>query len=332
MAASYHARARGAAVDAPDTTRHFAEAMRLLRHSIGRLGESAGAQPADASIAVAVSLAVHANIVGATREARLHLAGLQRLLARRAGAFAGLCAAAPEVGNKIRRADVELALRTGEPTMFVLGGPTAAALAAPPPPWRSLPRQLQSLAYGLQRSAADALALSGYAGLAQLGAFAYQDMVIRLMQQVLDYAPLRGPRPPYWLDDLWQLGLLAFASTLLHRRREKRAPCAALLFGVFAQQLARWDAAFADADQLRPFAELLLWLAMIYVVAEPFGGASEDGQDTVVRNVLRLQDVLGLSSWDHVLLHLRRFPWVAQFHDDAGYRFWQSIVIVQTTG
>ncbi|KPM43954.1 hypothetical protein AK830_g2606 [Neonectria ditissima] len=192
-----------------ESTRHFTEAMRLLRREL-----STSSTPQDSSLAVIISLAIHATLTGAADESRMHLLGLKHVVDLRPGGLAALCAGAPEVGNKVRRADLNLALMVGTPTLFgSQPSPLPATLHVVPLNGQTssitLPDGLGDISPALQPVTRDVFALCSYAGCAQLGAFQYQDMVLSIFQRLADYAPLGGPRPSSQLDD--KAGMLYIA-------------------------------------------------------------------------------------------------------------------------
>ncbi|KAJ4248122.1 hypothetical protein NW762_012892 [Fusarium torreyae] len=113
MTEAYISRRRGE-VDMPlKSLRHFAESLRLIRLEL-----SSNDGPPESSLGAIISLAIHATLIGNLDESRIHLNALKHIIENRASGLNGLCADAPEVGNKVRRTDLDLALMAGTPTLF----------------------------------------------------------------------------------------------------------------------------------------------------------------------------------------------------------------------
>lgn len=307
----------------PESARHLLLALRLLRRDL-----SADAKPRDSSVFVSISLALYANLHGATGESRIHLQGLKRILEQRPGGVAALCAATPEVGNKVRRADLELALAAGTPTLF---GSQISPLPEPPyvvPPEGRRPRltllhPLDQLNPVVQRAMTDVLTLCNYAGRAQLSAFQYQDLVLSITQRLVDHAPLGGERPTHPLDDVCQLGLLAFMGALLNQARDRRHACSALLSGLLRTRLGMFDGETAHGRAGR-YPALQLWLLFIYAVSAPESEECCNAESFVARHIRGLASVLALETWEDVAAHLCLYPWVAAFHDEPGKKLFDA--------
>lgn len=303
-----------------ESARHFMLALRLLRRDL-----SADPEPRDSSVFVSISLALYANLQGSTRDSRIHLQGLQRILELRPGGVAALCSDTPEVGNKVRRADLELALAAGTPTLFgsqVSPLPQPPCVVPPDGPRRrfALPHPLGEAGLVIQLAMRDVLALCNYAGREQLSALQYQDLVLSITQRLVDQAPLGGERPANPLDDVCQLGLLAFMGTLLHPARNGRYVCSTLLSGLLRIRLDGLDSATVAGG----YPALNLWLLFIYAVSAPEFEQCCDVDSSVARRIRILAGTLALHTWEDVAAHLCRYPWVAAFHDEPGKKLWAA--------
>lgn len=302
-----------------ESARHFLLALRLLRRDL-----SADPKPRDSSVFVSISLALHANLQGSTSESRIHLRGLKRILELRPGGVTALCSGTPEVGNKVRRADVELALLAGTPTLF---GPQISPLPEPPyvvPPDDrrrrfALPYPLGEASPVIQFVMRDVLALCSYAGREQLGALQYQDLVLSITQRLIDQDPLGRERPSHPLDDVCQLGLLAFMGTFLNPARNGRYACPTLLSGLLWIRLDKFDSATAYE-----YPALKLWLLFIYAVSAPGFEQCCDVESSVARRIRVLASALALDTWEGVAAHLCLYPWVVAFHDEPGKKLWTA--------
>ncbi|KAF5015653.1 hypothetical protein F66182_12934, partial [Fusarium sp. NRRL 66182] len=246
-----------------ESNSHLIQALRLLRNDL-----ETSIKPQYSSIAVAISLAIHANMNGSFKEGLIHLQGLKHMLEMLPGGLAILRQKAPEVGNKIRRTDLELALMTGTSTLF-----GSQQLTTPTPlyivplydkkPFIALPDSLSEVSLEVRSAMMDMLALCSYAGSAQLSAFQYQDLVISIGQHLSDYAPLNGVRPSQPLNDICQLGLLAFMSTFLSHPLEIHPTYFTLLSDLFRSRLEVFDS-LPDNEP-----SLSLWLIFIYALSSP---------------------------------------------------------------
>ncbi|KAK7420753.1 hypothetical protein QQX98_002557 [Neonectria punicea] len=306
-----------------ESTRHFAEAMRLLRREL-----STNSDPQDSSLAVIISLAIHATLIGAVDESRIHLHGLKHVVQLRPGGLASLCAEAPEVGNKVRRADLNLALMAGTPTLF-------GAQSSPLPETAyvvrvdrrisntPLPYPLGETSPVLQSAIRDVLALCSYAGFAQLGAFEYQDLVISIFQRLVDYAPLVGPRPSLPLDDVCQLGFLAFMNTVIHHNHQRTPACSPLLSDALRTRLDSFNE--MDFSQVDECSSFCLWLTFVYAISAPGYDQYCHPSSPVARHIRTLADTLTLETWQDVTAHLSVYPWITAFHDEPGKKLWESL-------
>jgi hypothetical protein len=304
-----------------ESSRHFLLALRLLRRDL-----SADSKPQDSSIVVAISLAIYANLNGSASESRIHLQGLKRILELRPGGLATICSHSPEVGNKIRRADVELSLLAGTPTLF-----GSRPLSLPQPPYVgplddqmscvTLPHTLDGISPAIQFAMTEVLALCKSAGSAQLSAFQYQDLVISILQRLIHFAPLDGERPLHPLDDVCQVGLLAFMSTILNHTREKRPTCSTLLSDLLWTCLDRLDVT-TTYDQINDCLSLHLWLVFIYAVSATDYEQCCDTGSSIARRIKVLTNLLTIETWEDVAAHLNVYPWVVAIHDEPSKKLW----------
>ena len=307
-----------------ESTQHFLLALRLLRCAL-----SADSAPQESSLVVAISLAIYANLNGSTTEIRTHLQGVKRILELRPGGLAALCSSAPEVGNKVRRCDQELALLAGTPTLF--GSQPSPLPRAPyvvPLGNRTscvaLPYPLSETSQVVRFAMTDVLALCSYAGSDRLSAFQYQDLVISILQRLIDYAPLGGERPLHPVDDLCQLGLLAFMSTVLNHTPEERSTCSTLLANLLRTRLDRFGDEMS-CGRSNKYLSLHLWLMFIYAVSAPDYEQCCDANSSVAGRIQVLANALALEAWEDVAAHLSLYPWVGEFHDEPGKKLWAVI-------
>lgn len=317
---------RGYVAKSPNSTRHLVLALRLLQRDID---DCSRAQ--DSTVVVAISLAMYANLNGAASESRIHLQGLKCVLGLRPGGLAALCRTSPEVGNKIRRADAELALLAGTPTEF--GAAELLPLPQPPhilAPLTSrrvsvlLPSPLDESNPVLRYATADVLTLCSYAGSSQLSPLQYQDIVLSIFQRLIDYAPLGGDRPSNPLDDVYQLGLLAFMSMVLYHNHGRQPTCPTTLSNQFRTRLDRFDKE-AVSSSPKKYSSLYFWLMFMCILSMPENEQCRDANSLLHRRIQLLAGKLGLNDWNDVSKCLCVYPWVAALHDVPGRKLWAII-------
>lgn len=308
MTASYVTLFRGHVDSTLETMQHFTQTLQLVNRDL-----SAPVPPADPTIAVVVSLVVQSNIAGSVHNARVHLDGLQRILALRPGGLASL----PEfLSQKIARADVEAALLAGTTTRFSLemtspsslGGATALAL----------PSLLSQMSPSLQGVTREVLALCRIPDRAdKLPPHQFQDIAISICQRLVDFVPLGGPRPPDPLDDVWQLGLLTFMATVLYRAAKLRVT----YFGRLSRLLKLALTGNGNCDELAQddgVLRLRFWLFFMYGISMLRG--CED--QWLAAQISALAGELGVRSWEDARQVLDLFPWIDIVHDTPGRKLW----------
>ena len=299
---------------------HFSEAMRLLRNDLDNQKWSL-----ESFVGIIMSLAIHAKLKGSLDECRVHLFGLQHVLEQRFGGSALLQTCEFELINKVRRTDIELALMTGLPTVW-------HGRSSPEPPYLvplngeafEVPGLFKNTSWMVQYCLIDVQTLSSWAGLGELHGFYYQSLVIDILQRLLDFAPLSSARPQLYLDDISQLGLLAFILTILYPVKTKR-----LLYSDLLAKLMR-DRLYGLYEPMHGWAsgsclQLRFWLTMCYtmVISE-----DDDAADMIVAQLeMRvLATDLGLRDWELAKECLEIYPWIGILHDDIGRQVWDSAV------
>ncbi|KAK3934277.1 hypothetical protein QBC46DRAFT_236982, partial [Diplogelasinospora grovesii] len=324
MTASYLSLIRGHPGDETlEAARHFTQAMRLLYHDL-----AINTVPRDSSVGVVISLAIHANLTGAVRESRIHFDGLQKMLDLRPGGLAALRVQNRELCNKIRRADMELALLTGTTTTFgqlqlqLQPAPPLCLLLSPQGQYGiNLPCPFDQTHPVLQHAALDILALCNTAGQQLLDAYQYQDVVISIVQRLLDFAPLGSKRAQLAaLDDVCQLGLLAFMTTVIYPHGRVLSIYSALLSRLLRERLNEDDTVQLQSPPL------CLWLVFVYAFMtrdEQQQQKDEERLRFVAHQICALARTLRLGTWEEARAQiLDQFPWVAALHDAPGKELW----------
>ena len=322
MTADYQSLYRSRSDTALASIWHLSQAMRLLHRDLGT-----STVPQDSSVAVAISLTIRATLRGSTKEGRIHLLGLKRMLELRPGGLVALRVRAAELVNKIRRADMELALSEG--TLTVFGSqPLPATDHVIPLDSRgtfAMPYPVSEACTTVQCAMRDVLALCCYAGHAQLDPFQYQDTVISIAQRLVDYAPLGGARPSCQIDDVCQLGVMAFMATILYRIPHKRQAYTKLLNARLMARLGMFDDSKAYGHE-HQYPSLRLWFVFVSALMAPEFERCRDADSAIVQNIRAVAEFLNLRSWDDTRAHLTLYPWITTFHDQPGRKLWESAI------
>jgi hypothetical protein len=133
-----------------------------------------------------------------------------------------------------------------------------------------------------------------------------------------------GEWPLHPLDDVCQLGLLAFMSTVLNHTCERRSTCSTLLSDLLRTCLDRFDDEISYG-RANKYLSLHLWLMFIYAVSAPEYEQCCDANLSVARRIQVLANALALETWEDVTAHLSVYPWVGAFHDKPSKKLWAVI-------
>jgi len=315
MTIMYTSLFRGSGAEPVEATEHFALAIRHVNNSL-----SSRSVPSDSTVMVIVSLLVHANLTLSLEQARVHLDGLQLILSLRPGGLEALHTRHPMLTQKICRADIEVALVHGTATRF---GRESSIFSLEMLPFTAggvpkLPDPLLNLCPLLQRLTICLLAVCRLceAGV-KLRPSTFQEIYISAMQQLLDFAPLRGPRlsDP---DHMWQLGLLCFVTTGLY---SSGMPLQSIYGGLLVKLLRGALEATEHARVGNEMSILRLWLLVMYGVR----ALTEDERSWIATHIIRLAENLELNSWEEARRALRDYPWIGMIHDGLGRELWETV-------
>ena len=307
-------------VEPIEATEHFALA---IRHVNMKLSDKESAC-ADSTIAVVASLMVRANIMLSPSQARIHLDGLQRILSLRPGGFGALRTTHLALFQKICRVDIEVALFQGTATRFGRDCPALSLdqISSPAEHQPQLPELLDTLSQSLRNITNEVFTFcrACEAGV-KINAHVYQEINISVLQKLLDFAPLGGRRPEESVDDLWQLGLLAFMTTLPYSGK-------GLLHYIYSRRLLKLLRERLDATQEREessgMAILKLWSLFMYGFK-----ILEEGENLwLTAQLNRLRAKLDLEDWGQTNQLLQRCPWIGLVHDGLGKALWEATISV----
>jgi hypothetical protein len=318
-----------------EITRLVARALRLVKDELSSV-IAHNATPSDGTVGAIVSLLIHANMLGLGYSSAVHIRGLQQVLAYRHGAgpagFARLRRGNAYLAQKIRRADLDLAVRSGSRPLFAVAqdGPERRARAAVlsfwdcggcvlPAVWRHADPQLQTAARTVR--ALCRIAAAGIPSAAKLEPMQFQDVFLCGMYQLLEFAPLASPRPTEFLDSALQLGLLAFLTTLLDRHGAIQAFHVDLLAKLMEHEIRRTNP--GDLCHTGLGAEMALWLAFMYGLVKSNCIMADTTEIAwLLETVRSLASELDYMTWENTREALLRFAWVPTMHDARGQRLW----------
>ncbi|KAH8901081.1 hypothetical protein GQ53DRAFT_835039 [Thozetella sp. PMI_491] len=298
---------------------HFSKAVQLLNKEI-----SSSPVPKQSTIAAVVSLTIRANLTGIVEESKIHLNGLIRMVSMTPGGITGMRASNPTLLQKVCRTDIEVALREGTATRLGLTATMTKAVDEASSFLRSglcqssaLARSLAQASPSVRHIAHDVLSLChrGNQQGEKFKIFEFQDIIISIFQRLLDFAPLQGPPPPNPADEAFQLGLLAFMTTIIHERLSQRS----LYSSILARRLSMH---LNDASSLKSKdygKQFRLWLFFMYnfLVLEIWDGR------WLVPQIQALTADLGLKTWKEAKAILKDFPWVERMHEASGKKLWE---------
>ncbi|CAM1509431.1 Fc.00g031700.m01.CDS01 [Cosmosporella sp. VM-42] len=268
-------------VETLEATRHFSQTLRLVNRDL-----STDKVPQEPTFAVVTTLTIHGTLCGDLDRALIHFRGLQRMLGLLPGGLMKMREYNLALMHKICRTDVDIAVTQGTPTRFgsqvaaiqhavvstSLGGGSA----------RGLPTSLDELCAPLKYITRDVLALCRRPGRSKMDAFQFQEIMISICYRLLDFAPLRGPRPENTLDDVWQLGLLGFMTTIVYATDCIRSIHCPLLRTLLDDRV----------DRVSENQRLYLWLLFVCALS----ATSEDQKP--ITKIKDLVDELRLRTWE----------------------------------
>ncbi|KAF7562138.1 hypothetical protein G7046_g1980 [Stylonectria norvegica] len=303
MAATYISLFKELDEEPPEATQHFSQTLRLVNRDI-----SQDRVPKDPTIAVVVSLAIHSNLSNDAKSSRIHLQGLQRMVALCPGGLTALRGRNSALVQKIYRTDIDYSIMHGTKTMFPsMSVPFVGANL------RRLPDSLCQLCLPLRAIAQDLMALCRRPQRAKMEGLDYQDAIISICQRLVNYSPLGNTRPQNPQDDVWQLGLLSFIMTLIYSSK-----CLHRIYCRFFQPLFR---ARFQSDMFMLEASPRFWLLFVNGMT-----ASDEHAQWALSRIREVAIELQIKTWGEAKEHLQVYPWIATIHETPGRHFWESIM------
>ena len=304
---------------------HCAEAMRLLSEELNYQNDETHL---DSRIVVIVTLAIRARLRGEIQESLVHMLGLKKVINSVAGGLPALERQNPEVGIKIRRCDVELSLYTG--TLTINSGRLLPSLAQFVPINQvseafPLPSPINKSSTIIMCSMRDALALCHYAGSSHFEAPRYHDIILSIFERLVDFCPLNGARPVNFIDDVCQLGLIAFMVTIapFHKNFSNFS----LPYGLLKSRLSiehLFEDIHTHTTQLDlPF---YLWLTMFLSMPSATSTQDQAAQPDIhaIQIVQYFSRSMDVKAWEDARVYLSLYPWIPEYHDTWGKTLWDQ--------
>ena len=276
----------------------------------------------DSTLTIVVSLVGQQQMQSDIEGAKVHIAGLRRIVELRGG-IDQLEDNLPLL-LKICKMDVVFALQ--------YGGPTAFFRDKLPEVREKMSRQGLELdreaseavvQYRSEHSAVHDVLLDAF-GLGCLfndsidagviGLVSFQEIMMSIFFRLLRIRSVDGPRMDSPLDEKYHTGLVLFTMSIFLRHDNRRVVECTLVSKRFVDTLA------GGSDKEHP--ELCLWLMMM-------GGIWTSGDDSVTAWLfsvaLNTASSLGLETWSDVRTCVKQFPWVDKLHDQPGAELWKRI-------
>lgn len=304
MAATYRALFDRPGSETIEATQHFSQAFRLVHGDLSRT-----AIPGDSTLAVIVTFAIHGGLMQDMHQRRVHLEGIESTLAVRPGGLPKMRETNRDLLYKICRTDIDYALQAGGPTRFGLLGVVKSPLKSR----GRLAHPLNLMSDPLRAVTAEVLAFCRQPEKSKAAGLDYQDFITWTWQRLIDFAPL-GERPSDVLDDVWQLGLLAFLATVTFPTDFLRAASTARLGVMLAGRVLEDPLAVRGADYL----PVRFWVAFMC------GLLLQGAEGRPVSRLGALAGELGVSSWEDMRAVLGRFPWIDVVHEKRGRKLWET--------
>ncbi|KAH6897366.1 hypothetical protein B0T10DRAFT_602695 [Thelonectria olida] len=304
MASTYHYLFNKPGSETIEARQHFSQAFRLVHSDLSK-----PSIPADSTLAVIITLAIHGGLMRDTHQSRVHLEGIEGTLALRPGGLSSLRETNPYLLHKICRADIEHALQVGQPTRFGLLSVVKNNLLGKST--QHLPHPLNQMSMPLRAITTEIMAFCKQPSLSGL---AYQDLITWMWQRLVDFAPLRSQRPQNPLDDVWHLSVLAFLATVTFATDFLRAARTTLVSEMLRDRVRKDPLSALGRDYL----PLRFWIAFIS------GVLLQDAETCLASQLKVLAREMGIFSWEDAKSTLETFPWVEIVHEKPGKKLWES--------
>ncbi|KPM35848.1 hypothetical protein AK830_g10728 [Neonectria ditissima] len=303
-------------------TRESSTTLAHLSRTFQLMNRRLGSQDAitDMTVGLTAVLSIHESLRGDLNRNKIHLDGLQHMVALRGGL--GSFEGSVSILQKICRADLEYSLLSGEsPRFHYVDMPRQIVPSTTEnieDRFRYLllyfPKDRSSSMHQLVIDTLNTNALfNRNPGSPKTDAFEFQAIILSLLYRLL-HADETESESFTEAQRVCFFGLLAFVGSFLFqfgRRRYLRY-----------QQLARRvQTCIEKLDERTHSDGLVLWLLFI-------GGVCMWGEETdshwVLPTVAGRGRIMGLSTWEDALKELKRTPWTHSIHDEIGKRMWED--------
>lgn len=147
-----------------------------------------------------------------------------------------------------------------------------------------------------------------------IGLVSFQEIMMSIFFRLLRIRPVDGPRLDLPLDEKYHTGLVLFMMSVFLRHDNRRVVECSLVSKSFVDTLA------GGSGHEHP--ELCLWVMMM-------GGIWTSGDDQIAAWLfpvaLDTASCMGLETWAHVRTCVKKYPWVDRLHDRPGAELWKQI-------
>jgi hypothetical protein len=149
----------------------------------------------------------------------------------------------------------------------------------------------------------------------KLEPFAFQEIVISVLNRLLHLYPLYKSGLENEIDRLFYLTLLAFMSTMLFQPgRRKRLP-----YELLAKRFRTVVIGMSRSDLVSE--PMLLWILHVGVISV----LQENDLVWVVPWIKSIASSLDIRDWQSAQEQLYKYPWIRVFHDGPGQKLWDTI-------
>lgn len=148
----------------------------------------------------------------------------------------------------------------------------------------------------------------------KLNSYTFHDLLVYLGYGLLHIAPLAGRQYLNHLENIVQLGLIAFLATFLFPLGHHRVDCPRLSSTIYS-------AAQNDFNEDMESQQALLWMLFI-------GRAtifSEDEEVWMLPRMKKAMTILAIHTWEDVSRTLCKFPWLRNIHTKSAKLLWNAM-------
>lgn len=146
----------------------------------------------------------------------------------------------------------------------------------------------------------------------------FHHSILKIGYRLVDFSPLKGPRPECPLENLIHIGLTSFIMTISRGidRRVGAAPHLILLIRETVHEISNKSIQIDQIDQI------CLWV--LFIGANSVLRTQED-EAWVMPMAVQIIHTLNLRTWKDVRGVIGSYPWIGGVHDGIGQALWQKM-------